>query len=92
MIAMATMSSKGQVTVPVKVRRELGLGRGAELVFVEEGGRYYVENAARLAFVQAQAAFAGEADRVGLSDPQQVVDLVREVRRQRWEVPRAGDA
>jgi len=41
-MASATMTSKGQVTIPVAVRSDLGLGAGdrIEFVFNDTSGRY----------------------------------------------------
>ena len=36
---IATMTSKGQVTVPLAVRSRLGLNEGDRVEFVAEGGR-----------------------------------------------------
>src|SRR5690348_1672903 len=33
----STLTRKGQITVPVEIRRRLGLERGDKVVFVEEG-------------------------------------------------------
>ncbi|HUH63419.1 MAG TPA: AbrB/MazE/SpoVT family DNA-binding domain-containing protein [Terracidiphilus sp.] len=38
-MATSTISSKGQVTVPVEVRRRLGVKEGDQVEFVFEGGR-----------------------------------------------------
>ena len=35
MARVATVSSKGQVTLPVSVRKRLGLRRGSRIVFIE---------------------------------------------------------
>lgn len=40
------LTSQGQVSVPVAVRRRLGLGPGASLEWVEEDGRIIVRRAA----------------------------------------------
>ena len=39
------VSSKGQVTLPVKVLQRLGLERGDFVIFSEEGGRVVMEAA-----------------------------------------------
>ncbi len=39
MSAVGTISSKGQVTVPVEVRRRLGVGAGDQVEFAIEDGR-----------------------------------------------------
>uniref|UniRef100_UPI003F491794 AbrB/MazE/SpoVT family DNA-binding domain-containing protein n=1 Tax=Cupriavidus yeoncheonensis TaxID=1462994 RepID=UPI003F491794 len=48
-MASATMTSKGQVTIPVDVRTHLGLSTGdrIEFVFNEQTGRYEVVPATR---------------------------------------------
>ncbi len=38
MTNIATVTSKGQVTVPIEVRNRLGLKEGDRLAFVNEGG------------------------------------------------------
>lgn len=42
-MASATLTSKGQVTIPVEVRKQLGLRAGSRVSFVETGtGRYEI--------------------------------------------------
>jgi antitoxin PrlF len=43
------------------------------------------ENAAMIALKNAQDAFAGEAERLDLKTEQDVVNLVKDVRRVEWE-------
>jgi antitoxin PrlF len=44
--AHSKLTSQGQVSVPAAVRRQLGLGPGGVLEWVEEGGRIVVRRAA----------------------------------------------
>ncbi|MCL2315862.1 MAG: AbrB/MazE/SpoVT family DNA-binding domain-containing protein [Actinomycetia bacterium] len=92
MIATATVTSKGQVTIPARIRRQFGFDQGVQVVFVEEAGRLYVENAVGLSFSRLQEAMAGEAERVGLEPEADVVEMVKEIRRERGEAVRAGHA
>jgi AbrB family looped-hinge helix DNA binding protein len=40
----ATMTSKGQITIPIKIRKALGLGAGDKIDFVEiENGRFAIK-------------------------------------------------
>jgi len=80
---VAKITSKGQITIPVDVRRKMKLKDGDKVIFINEGGRYYVENAALVAINRIQEAFAGEAERLGLTDEDDVVDMVKEIRRER---------
>ncbi|MDR1542117.1 MAG: AbrB/MazE/SpoVT family DNA-binding domain-containing protein [Clostridiales bacterium] len=45
---MAKLTSKGQITVPVDVRRKLGLNEGNRLLFLEQGNGYFVVNESRI--------------------------------------------
>lgn len=55
----ATVSSKGQVTIPLEVRRRLGLQRGDEIDFVLEGGQTILRPARREQGEDPFSAYAG---------------------------------
>lgn len=80
---VAKLTSKGQITVPVAIRKKLSLKEGDKVVFVMEGDGIRIVNASVLALENAQKAFAGEADRLGLKTEQDVVDLIKETRREK---------
>jgi AbrB family looped-hinge helix DNA binding protein len=92
MLDVARLSVKGQVTIPVEIRRHLGLKGGDKVVFMEKGNNILLLNSNRLAFEEFQRDMAGEAEKVGLNSEQDVVDLVKQVRGKMWEAQRAGDA
>lgn len=77
---IAKITSKGQITIPVEIRKKLGLKSGDKILFVEEGGRIYVMNASLDAFKEAQRGFAGEAKRAGLNSEEDVAPMLREFR------------
>jgi len=77
---LAKITTRGQLTLPVEIRKKLKVKEGDKVIFFEEQGRIIVENAAKLAFVRIQEAFAGEAERLGLTTEQDVVEMVKEVR------------
>lgn len=89
---MARVSSKGQVTIPVEIRRKLGLKEGDKVIFLEKGSDVVLVNSNRLAFKEFRKDMSGEAERAGISSEQNVVDLVREARRKLWGESREGDA
>jgi AbrB family looped-hinge helix DNA binding protein len=91
-VDVARISVSGQVTIPAGIRQRLGLKSGDKVVFIEDGGRYYVENAALVAFNRMQEVFAGEAERLGLRDEDDVAAMVKDIRRDRWEKRRADNA
>ena len=83
---VAKITSKGQVTIPASVRRELGVESGDRLVFViEDDGRIALYGSNLQVLHAAQGAFAGRAAEAGLEGPDDVVDLVREIREERGE-------
>ena len=80
---LAKVTSKGQITIPIDIRRKLGVKEGDKILFVEEQGRMIMMNSSMDALRKAQAAFTGEAERLGLRDEQDVADLVSALRRER---------
>lgn len=83
--AQSKLTSQGQVSVPAAVRRELGLGPGAMLEWVEEGGRIVVRRAAvhDSAAVHGALFPEGAARRKSLADLKQGVALSMQLRRAR---------
>lgn len=79
---LAKVTSKGQITIPVEIRNKLGIKEGDKVLFVEEGNRIFMVNSTLMALKEAQDAFQGEAERVGLKDEQDVVDMIRQMRRE----------
>jgi AbrB family looped-hinge helix DNA binding protein len=82
---LAKITMRGQITIPRDVRKRLGVKDGDKVVFIEENGRVVIENATMIALKNAQDNFAGEAERLNLKTEQDVVQLVKEVRRETWE-------
>jgi antitoxin PrlF len=80
---LAKITSKGQITIPIEIRRKLGVKDGDKVLFVEEAGRIFILNSSMEALREAQAAFAGEAERTGLKNMDDVVDMIKDVRRKR---------
>ena len=49
---LAKVTSRGQITLPLAIRRKLDVKEGDKVVFYEEHGRIVVENAAKLTIAQ----------------------------------------
>ncbi len=79
---LAKVTSKGQITIPAEIRRKMGLKTGDKVLFVEDGDKVLMINATMEALREAQAAFAGEAERAGLKDEEDVVKMIKELRRE----------
>jgi AbrB family looped-hinge helix DNA binding protein len=80
---LAKITSKGQITLPMGIRKKLRLKDGDKVAFIEMDDRIVIANPISIAIKDAQEAFAGEAERLGLKDEDDVVALVKEVRRNR---------
>ena len=78
---LAKLSANGQITVPVEIRRLLGLRSGDKLLFFQkQDGEVVVSNASAQAIRRAQTAFSGAAEALGVSDEDDVQTLIDEVR------------
>jgi len=82
---IAKITSRGQITIPIDIRKKLGVREGDKIVFIEDENRIFVANVAKIAFANLRAGFEGEAERLGLDDERDVVTLVDEVREQMWK-------
>lgn len=83
---LAKVTSKGQVTIPVEIRRKLGIKNGDKLLFIEESGRIYMMNSSMDALREAQRAFAGEAERLGLKNDDDVMAMIKELREESIDI------
>lgn len=88
---IARISSKGQITIPRDVRKALGLKIGSKVIFIEENGRYYIENANKDALKEAQEAFKGAASKAGFSSEEELNAYVSKVRKEMLEEWRKGN-
>lgn len=80
---VAKITSKGQITIPIDIRRKLGVKEGDKILFVEDQGRIVMMNSSMEAFRKAQIAFSGEAKCLGLENEQDVAAMISELRRER---------
>lgn len=78
---LAKVSGNGQITVPVEIRRLLGLKGGDKILFFQkQDGEVVISNASSQAIKKAQAAFSGAAKMLDVSDDNDIQALVNEVR------------
>ena len=79
---IAKLSRNGQITVPVEIRRLLGLKAGDKILFLQnESGEVFVSNASASATRKAQLAFAGASDMIGVKNDEDVQILINDLRR-----------
>jgi len=78
---LAKLSANGQITVPVEIRRLLGLKSGDKILFFQkQNGEVVMSNASTQAIRKAQTAFAGAAEAMGITSEDDIQELVNEVR------------
>ena len=78
---LAKISANGQITVPIEIRRQLGLKSGDKILFLQnQNGEIIISNASAAAIRKAQTAFAGAAEAMGISNEDDIQALVDEVR------------
>ena len=51
---LAKVTSRGQITLPLAIRRKLDVKEGDKVVFYEENGRMVVDSAAKLPIAQGK--------------------------------------
>ncbi len=89
---LAKISSNGQITLPVEIRRLLGLKSGDKVLFVQnQAGEIVIGNASARAIYKAQAAFEGAAEEMGVKDENDVQALVDEMRKGTFQNPFGKD-
>ena len=79
---LAKVTANGQVTIPIEIRKKLGIKNGDKILFVEESGRVYMMNSSMDALREAQRSFAGEAERLGLKDDDDVMEMIKSLRQE----------
>ena len=78
MIELSKVSAKGQVTIPLELRKKLQLTEGSKVAFItDDNGRIYLANSSLLALKDVQAAFDGVAEALGVKSEDDVAELVK---------------
>lgn len=80
---LAKITTRGQITLPIAIRKKLNVKDGNKVVFIEENGRIVIENAGMLALREARKGMVGVAESLGITDEQGVVDMMKDVRKER---------
>ncbi len=80
---LAKVTTKGQITIPKPIRELLELKEGSKILFIQKGNDIVIQNSAMLALEKIQNAFEGEAERLGLKTEDDVVEMIKEFRKNR---------
>lgn len=80
---LAKVTTKGQITIPIEIRKKLGVREGDKILFLEDGGRIFLMNSSMNALRNAQADFAGAAEEAGLQSEEDLIRMLADFRRER---------
>ena len=89
---LAKVTTKGQITIPIAIRKRLGVKNGDKLLFVDRPDGIVLMNPTMMALEKIGRAFEGEAERLGLENEDDVVAMIKEIRKENWEKRNASDA
>ena len=78
----ARVMSKGQVTIPKKIREALGVTTGDRVTFIFENGSVRVINSAVYAMQKFQEQMKGQAEKAGFTSEEDVADWITNTRRE----------
>ena len=78
---LATVTSKGQITIPIDVRRKMNLDAGDKVLFFEENGKFFLHNSNSVVLSNFQKAMDGSAKEAGFGTPDDVVDYIKQLRK-----------
>ena len=80
-VNLAKISTNGQITLPVEIRRLLGLKSGDKVLFFQkQNGEIVLSNASAAAIYKAQSLFAGAAEDIGADNEDDVQKMIDEMR------------
>lgn len=78
----AKVMAKGQITIPKDIRDRLNLNVGDRVSFICNDDQVIIMNSAVYAMQMLQTAMQGEAENAGISNEEDVVNLMKDIRRE----------
>lgn len=73
---LAKVTSKGQITIPVEIRKRLRIKDGDKVLFMEDNGRVYIMNSSVDALREMQKAFVGTTEKAGFASEKDGVNMI----------------
>jgi AbrB family looped-hinge helix DNA binding protein len=80
MFNTAKVMSKGQITLPVDIRKKMGVSTGDRVALIYDNDRVIMMNPAVFAMETLQREMSSEWEKAGIRSEADVDDLVRSVR------------
>ena len=82
---IARITSKGQITIPIGIRKKLNLKEGDKVIFIEEEDKIVFANSSMIALKEIQEGMQGIAEKQGVYSEDDVNNLVKDIRKEIWE-------
>jgi AbrB family looped-hinge helix DNA binding protein len=82
---LAKITAKGQITIPIEIRKSLGVKEGDKVVFIKSINGIMLANSNQVAWDNIQRAMEGEAEKAGFYSEEDVVQFCKEIRQEMWE-------
>ncbi len=80
MLSLAKVTSKGQITIPIEIRKKLAIKTGDKLLFIEKNGEISIINTSMSSLINAQEDFKGVAESQAIYCEDDVVKMIKEHR------------
>jgi antitoxin PrlF len=80
---LAKLTSKGQITIPVQIRKKLKLKEGDKVFFTEEKGKVIFQNASQVSLATIQNEMANEGEKAGFSSEEDVINYIKNIREEK---------
>jgi len=84
-VNLARITAKGQITIPMEIRKSLGVKEGDKVVFIRSDNGIMLANSNKVAWENIQKAMEGEAEKAGFQSEEDVVHFCKEIRKENWE-------
>jgi AbrB family looped-hinge helix DNA binding protein len=84
---LARITAKGQITIPIEIRKSLGVKAGDKVVFIKSENGIMLANSNKVAWENIQGVMEGEAEKAGFHSEEDVVDYCKEIRKEHIAVP-----
>jgi AbrB family looped-hinge helix DNA binding protein len=78
---IAEVTLNGQITIPEGIREKMSLKRGDKIIFLEENGRFFLQNSNSAALSAFQENMTGAAQEAGFNSPDDVEEYIKQLRK-----------
>jgi AbrB family looped-hinge helix DNA binding protein len=82
---LSKVSSKGQITIPIGIRKKLNLRGGDKVLFLEDKEKIILKNSSLVVLKEIQESMRDEIGKSSLYSEDDVKKVVKDVRRDIWE-------